>query len=194
MKKHALYFPKNIIASIFAVFIIKILCLVMMISGQVCTDYNGFSVDREENLYVGKPSQIEVYSSDGSFLRSFSSQTSRGYHFTIKDGETVLVDTGAQLHILDLQGNVLSVIDGDYSGVNFSKKFISQNGNQYQVNRILRTSVVLIDGDQKKTVFEMPLLDYMIKLLESFSDIAGVVIAVVAVVKMRGTIKARSSN
>ena len=82
----------------FVVWLICVVSMFMSSSGMICTSYKGFAVDVSGNVYVGKQSKIEVYSTDGRFIRSFSPKTSRGYSFAIYDENTILIDTADKLY------------------------------------------------------------------------------------------------
>ena len=172
MKKFNCFFSKKLSTFIFLICLVKTILFIIVFSGHVCISYNGFAVDKEENLYVGMPSSIKVYSSEGDVLRSFSPKTSRGYSFTIKDGEVVLINTGDKLYTLDLYGNILSVVKCSNSENTNSNKFISKLGNEYVVhNYMFRTSVSILDNGCERIVFKMPIQDYIVKLLDTISDI-----------------------
>ena len=186
MKEIFFIFPKRMTVAIVTVILLKTIMFFVVLSGYVCIDYRGFSVDNEDNLYVGMPSVIKVYSAEGEFLRSFSPKTSRGYSFMVEGGEKVLIDTGNKLFILDLYGNVLSVIEDSYSKINNSNKFVSNSGNEYVVNNnIFRTSVSLLKDGSKSTIFKMPVVDYIIKLLDLVSDIILIALVVIMVISLR---------
>ena len=171
---------------IFIICLIKTILFIIVFSGYVCVDYNGFAVDKEDNLYVGIPSLIKVYSPNGYALRSFSPKTSRGYNFTIKDGEVVLIDQGDKQYALDLYGNFLKDVTNDDLRIGYSSEFISESGNEYKVrNRLFRTSVWVVDGDFERLVFKMPVRDYIVKLLDIISDVVLSISICVLVFKAR---------
>ena len=186
MKGMFFIFPKRMTVAIVTVILLKTIMFFVVLSGYVCIDYRGFSIDNEDNLYVGMPSVIKVYSAEGEFLRSFSPKTSRGYSFMVEGGEKVLIDTGNKLFILDLYGNVLNEIEDSYSRIKNSNKFVSNSGNKYVVNNyIFRTSVSLLRDGSKRTIFKMPALDYIIKLLDWISDIVLIVLVVIMIISFR---------
>lgn len=186
MNFYKYYFSKKTLIFLLLVCLLKSFLFVMVFSGQVCTEYKGFSVDKEENLYIGMPSVVKVYSAEGEYLRSFSPKTSRGYNFTIKDGDTVFIDTGDKLYTLDLYGNVLDVYEGDYSKIKYANKFTSESGNEYVArNNLLRTTVVSLSDGYETEVFKMPVLDYTVKLLEYTTDILFFFFIVLTVIRQR---------
>lgn len=186
MKKYKYCFFNKLSAFIFLICFLKTILFILISSGNVCIDYDGFAVDKDENLYVGMTSLIRVYSPEGDILRSFSPKTSRGYSFTIEDGETVFVDSGDKQYILDLYGNLLSTVMGNYSKAINSDRFISKSGNEYVVhNRMLRTSISIVDDGCESVVFKMPIKDYIVKLLDTISDFVLFISIVVLVFKFK---------
>ena len=159
---------------------------IIVFSGYVCVDYKGFAVDKEDNLYIGTPSLIKVYSQNGYILRSFSPKTSRGYDFTIKDGEVVLIDKGDKQYALDLYGNYLQEVTDDDLRISNSNEFVSESGNVYKVtNRLFRTTIWTVEGNFERLVFKMPIRDYIVKLLDMISDVVLFVSICVLILKHR---------
>lgn len=157
--------------SLFIVCFVKFILFILIFLGIVCIDYEGFAVDKEDNLYIGMPSIINVYSPEGDILRSFSPKTSRGYSFTIEDGETVFIDSGDKQYTLDLYGVFLKTVTGNYPIVTDLDRFISESGNEYIVhNHMFRTTVSVVEDGFEHIVFKMPLRDYTVKLLDTISD------------------------
>ncbi len=84
---------KKIIAMIF-VFIygfISCFSVIGSLTGKYTTSYNGFAVDKEENVYIGFPEgKIKVYK-DNEYVKTIFSGTNRGFDFTIVDGDKIYV-------------------------------------------------------------------------------------------------------
>lgn len=174
--------PKLVIVIVFVVWLIYAASFVLASSGMICTSYKGFAVDVFGNIYVGKQSEIEVYSEDGRFVRSFSSKTSRGYSFAIYDEDTILIDTADKLYTLDLYGNVLSENEENYKRIYNQKVFESVNGDIYRIkNTFFRTSLVCIKNDIENLVFEMPLSDYIGKLIDSLFPVILCIVFIIVV-------------
>lgn len=169
---------------------ICIFILVLEISGNVCTSYRGFAVDNEENIYIGKKN-IEVYSLQGEFLRSINPQTTRGYSFTIASNDNILISTGDYLYTIDLFGNVINkksiddYADDPLSGIS-TKKYISANGKKYIIkNRLFRTGVYRLNGKQEIKIYEMPLFDYIIKLLSYITYLSMITVIPVSIIFLK---------
>ncbi len=97
--------PKFLIVYLVTMWLFIMVFLFTTLTGKVCVSYNGFAVDEDSNLYLGKASCIEVLRPDGEVLRNLSSYTSRGYKFTITEDQTMKISTGDYLYQTDLLGN-----------------------------------------------------------------------------------------
>lgn len=133
-------------------------------SGTVVTSYEGFALDSNENLYLGEYGKINVYK-EGSLLYSVDAHTSRAYAFTIQNDE-ILISTAETVYITDLSGNVInSYKDTDTSLFNelkSNKDSFSLNGSTYKMQKNFgRSRIVKDDG---KVIYQMPLLDYIVKI------------------------------
>lgn len=151
-----------------------ILSIIFFVLGFVLTGISmikndkitGFAVDDEDRLYIGKNSRIEVYDS-GTIEKTISSVTNRGYSFTIKDGE-ILILTGSALYHLDLEGNVKS--SELFSGIgrkDLGKFFEDSNGNCYELKKTLGRTLIMKNENEK--IFQEPLNDYILKCAVFFT-------------------------
>ena len=99
--------------------------------------------------------------------------TSRAYAFTIQNDE-ILISTAETVYITDLSGNVInSYKDTDTSLFNelkSNKDSFSLNGSTYKMQKNFgRSRIVKDDG---KVIYQMPLLDYIVKI-GIFNVVAG---------------------
>lgn len=145
---------------------IVLACFLSMISGHVSISYSGFAIDSSDNLYVGKESKIEKYH-DGVFIETINPKTSRGYAFTILDNDTILLSTASTVYTLDLDGNVISEREDfgtkTFNSLQHQKKFTAANGKTYFLKSSFgRKQIVSEDGD---VIYNMPVKDYIVKLL-----------------------------
>ena len=74
---------KLLVVYLLIVWPIIVLFLLAKITGKINISYEGFAIDHNNDIYLGKDSTIEVLDYDGKVLRSISPYTSRGYKFTI---------------------------------------------------------------------------------------------------------------
>lgn len=157
---------KMLIVYVFIVFPLAFISLVLLISGNVTMFYNGFGIDSSGVLYVGKNLKIEKYL-DGKVFATINPKTSRGYVFTIQKDDTILLSNGSTAYTLDLSGNVINKQEDTgtkiYNELRKGKNaFTTSEGKTYVINsRIGRT---IVTSEEGIVVYEMPLLDYIVKL------------------------------
>lgn len=168
-----------------------LLILVLQINGKVCLSYQGFAVDLDKNIYLGK-NDIEVLDSDGNLIKIIDPMTSRGYKFTIIENKEILIRTGDRLYTKNLSGELISEkIIKDYTNTPLSKthryKYISDDGTEYIMSmRFFRTCIYQINKNEKILIYKMPLLDFSIRIL-SFAVYTSMMIAIlIVIVKTRG--------
>lgn len=146
--------------------LVVLFCLYMIFSGKVSLSMNGFAVDKNEYLYVGKENVIEVYEND-KLLRTINPQTSSAYIFTILNGDTILLSTSTKVYTMDLYGNVLSEKEDDMTKVyndlkKAKKEFAAVNGEKYHLQNTFGRTYISNDTD---VVYEMPILDYIVLIM-----------------------------
>lgn len=152
-----------------------------ILPGIVTISYNGFAVDQDGCLYLGKRNRIEVMDSKGALLRTIPAKPTLNYDFTILNNEIVL-RVGSTLYWMDLSGNVLKeelkserwkeIIPPNNDGI-----FVDANGTKYtmEYSGFLRTSIFKWNGDEKIEIFKMPLFDYSMRLVLIFT-VLGIVL------------------
>ena len=146
--------------------LVVLFCLYMIFSGKVSLSMNGFAVDKDECLYIGKEYTIEVYKND-ELLRTINPQTSRAYIFTILNGDTILLSTSTKVYTMDLYGNVLSEKEDDMTKVyndlqKAKKEFVAVNGEKYHLQNTFGRTYIIKDSN---VIYEMPLLDYIVLIM-----------------------------
>lgn len=173
------------IVSLFIIFFVMLISISLIGSGTVVTSYEGFALDSNENLYLGEYGKINVYK-EGSLLYSVDAHTSRAYAFTIQNDE-ILISTAETVYITDLSGNVInSYKDTDTSLFNelkSNKDSFSLNGSTYKMQKNFgRRRIVKDDG---KVIYQMPLLDYIVKIGILISMLWLAVLAIYLVISFR---------
>lgn len=144
--------------------------LIIQASGKVCISYKGFAIDDDRNIYVGK-SNIEVLNSEGKVIKKIDPMTSRGYKFTIDRNNEILISTGDYLYRKDLFGQLIekkaisNITDDLLSGLS-RYKYTANDGTKYVMKmHFFRTNIYRIEGQEKVSVYKMPLIDYFVRLL-----------------------------
>ena len=162
--------PKTFKTYIFLTFPIVMICLFLIISGKVNLSYYGFAVDSNSNIYLGRTSNIYVINQSGEFKQNISAMTSRGYSFTIIS-DKILISTGEYLYTKSLTGDLIEKKPiNNYKEnplTNISKsEYVDSNGTKYVMkNELFRTHIYRIESNEKIDVYQMPILDYVIKLI-----------------------------
>lgn len=189
--KHLAYFS---IISLLVLFFVMLISISLIGSGTVVTSYEGFALDSNENLYLGVYGEINVYK-DGSLLYSVDAHTLRAYAFTIQN-DKILISDAETVYIMDLNGNVISSYeDADTSLFNKLKKdknSFSLNGNTYKIQKNFgRSRIVKDDG---KVIYQMPILDYIVKIGFLISMVWLVVLAIYWVINFRRKVDVRTKT
>ena len=187
--------PKLFIAYVLSIWPIIMFFLFMIITGKVCVSYEGFAVDSESNLYLGKDYAIEVLNENGEVLRNIFPFTSRGYKFTVTTDNTIIISTGEYLYTTDLLGNLIDkktisdYTDDKLNNIN-SHKFTTSNGTVYVMkNFLLRTYIYRLEESQKVTVYKMPIFDYIVKLSAIMCFVSIIIVVPICIIKWRKMIK-----
>ena len=189
---------KNIIVFLLVVFFsIYWIAIMLVIFGKINISYQGFAIDSKNNLYIGYGSGIIKKYKDKTLLRTISAQTSRGYDFTILENDVIYVDCGNRAHYIDSNGTVLKTITKDiprFTELRPSlKEFLSTNGTLYRLeNSFGRTKIVEYSNTKKTIIYEMPLFDFLVKILVGYGTVLFMIIVTLFVWKnRRETIRGR---
>lgn len=146
-------------------------CSVSAVTGKACLFYNGFAVDGDGNLYIGKTQVIEVLKPNGDVLRRIDPCTSRGYRFTMDADQTLWIDTGGYLYRTDRFGTRIESreIHGDGLSVSVLYEYVSADGTAYRMkNRFLRPCIVRMEEQEDVVIYKMPVFDSAVRLLLIF--------------------------
>lgn len=148
-----------------------IFCFVSAVTGKACLFYNGFAVDGDGNMYIGKDHVIEVLKPDGGVLRRIDPCTSRGYRFTMDAAQTLWIDTGEYLYRTDRFGARIESreIHGDGLSVSVLYEYVSADGTAYRMkNRFLRPCIVRTEEPEDVVIYKMSVFDCTVRLLLVF--------------------------
>ncbi len=177
MKKYYLLIMLGAVAGI-----IMFTCIAMLISGKASIVINGFAVDVDNQLYVGKGKEIVVLK-DGAVVRTIDPPTSRTYKFTIVDGKTILLSTSTKVYMMDLYGNIISesIDEGTktYNRLQWKKIYMDERGSEYTLESRWGRTRILKEG---VSIYEMPMRDYIVRILFITAFVAVFVLGIVAAV------------
>lgn len=157
---------------------------------NLTTSYEGFAVDREENIYIGRYTHIYVISPEGEVLRMIDARTNRGYKFTIKKN-TIFILASTSLYKLDLFGEELEEPVDYYSletgqKPSFSyRRFISDDGTKYIMRSpLFRTTIYRLSDSGAEPVFQMPPVEYAARLILIISSTCWVIGGAIQLVRV----------
>ena len=179
--------PKILIIFLSIYFPIFLTYFLLILTGKACISYEGFAIDSNDNIYVGKDAKIDVYNPNGEWIREINTITTRGYRFTIQDDQ-ILLDASTHLLTFDLNGNLISKKEISESVLSTlgRRRFVTESGVVYTMeNRFFRTSIFRNEGDQKIEVYKMPMLDFIVRIMFFGSIISGFIVIPIIIVKWR---------
>lgn len=158
--------PRLLFIYVPIVFLVFMVSGIFLSTGNVCFFLSGFAVDGAGDVYIGTNQEIEVYR-ENEKIRSISPGTSRAYAFGIQDDQLV-ISTGVNVYITDLEGRVLSEEkDDDTETFNklqrYSKTGQDKDGNVYVLKEHMGRYTVM--KNETETVYRMPLFDVVLKYL-----------------------------
>ena len=156
--------------------------------GWVAASYEGFALDSEERLYVGKNTGIEVYE-NGNKIRTISPPSSRAYVFTVSD-DKIVSSVGNMIYVMNLEGEIIEKQTISYDThlklKRNSKRFVSESGNEYISSSCL--GYYRIVRDDGVCVYSMPVLDYIVNVVASFALVLSYLIFVTTMLIKTGRI------
>ena len=157
-------------------------------TGSFTFRYCSWAADNEGCIYVGKDSNITVYSPEGVVLRTISTDTSSQYRFTIVDEELCL-EKDRVLYTMDLNGNKLGTVPhadiNTYIKLHFnSRRFTTSDGALYIMAKpFFRPTIYHIVNGSAVKVFQMPWHEYIMRLFVLAYFISGFIIIPVELIR-----------
>lgn len=183
MREHKIVFPKIPLVMLLALLLIDVSMQYTITHNQIYTSYIGFAIDSHENVYLGVQSRIIVVDANGVELYSFSTISTRGYSFTINEKDQILLRSTAYLYTMDLHGNVLkeeAVTEKSDRILPLNKSmrsFRDAEGSVYQMKRrFFRVEIYKYKDGKASLIYQMPLLNYVMKLVCDFISLCYVIL------------------
>ena len=173
--------------------------IVGLLSNKFDISYQGFAVDNEENFYLGFYSGKIKKINDGKVLKTISAQTSRGYDFTITENDTLYITCGDVAYFVDLDGNILEKITDNiqpFYKYRYNKSvFVASDGTKYERKiNFGKTKFIKHQDQQEITVYEMPLEDYLAKLILVVGSVIIYGTIIVFIIKQRRPIRGQNTR
>lgn len=172
---------KPLIIFLCVVFPIVAFCFFMIISGQATVTIKGFAVDPDNNLYIGKEHNIDVYKNK-QIIKSIPIKYSN-YAFTIDDGSEIMLSANNYTYHLDLQGNEL-IKEKDtqtYSKLCRINNYVADNGDTYRKSNLFGYTRII--RNNYETVYSTPIFDYVILLILVLTFLCIIIFIVIYLLK-----------
>jgi len=130
---------------------------------------SGLVVDEEGNIYIGLAfyGKIQVYNSDGVFLRNWHAGASGGaFNMAISENQNIIVSTarGDKQIVFDKLGKVISekTIESIYSETRNSKlEYITKDGKIYQDTGAFFPKIGILSPEERTIVDQNVILKIM---------------------------------
>ena len=143
-----------------------------LMSGDAHIDYSGIAVHKDGNLYIGSEGnrtegKMYVIDPSGNLVETFKVPAYSPYEFTVTE-TGVLVNTNSYIYTLDLHGRVIKreEFSGPMRNLTSPKEVVTEDGKVYTMKtHFLRTIVQVQEGETVSTIFEMPMLDYVVRIM-----------------------------
>ena len=144
--------------------------MIGVLSNRYNISYKGFAVDSKGTVYVGFNSGRIKKFDNNKLIGSISAQTSRGYDFTIIENDVLYIDCGDRAYFTDSDGNIVEKITDNiepfYKFRRDKSVFIANDGTEYKKKfNFGRTEIIKYENEEDKTVYQMPLGDYCVKII-----------------------------
>ena len=142
----------------------------LSVTDTITTNYNGFAVDSSGLLYVGEAKGIVVYN-NGEFVEVVYSTNAASWAFTVQD-DKLYVAVVRKIRIMDLSGTLIETID-DHQRKGFYRLYYQRNtfdtndSKYIASNRFGFYKITKHSSEESTTVFQMPVLYYVIKIVQT---------------------------
>lgn len=162
--------------ALLAVFVLP--CVILWAAGVMTMPMECFAVDSDGVVFVGTNSQIEVYE-DKELIRTFSAQTSRGYHFCIEN-DTILLRTSTKIFRLNLDGVVIdqwSRYDSNAPTLQEeTNQILAADGNTYTRDMVWLRERIVRNGEE--VVYQISVINAVVRIVMFLSIVLFLVFTI----------------
>ena len=134
------------------------------------SQWHGFGVDSEGNVYIAKQAEIQCYY-ENNLISTFCIQGYKAFSITIQPDNTLLAVLPDQSHTYDLRGKLLSVSEESdtilYNKLLYRTSVQSSNGSEYSCSRIL--GYTRISNHNGVILYQTPISEYVMLILGTIS-------------------------
>lgn len=144
------------------------------------TEWHGFGVDSSGRVYIGKQSEILVYS-DRECVQEIKIPKYKAYYFTVRDNDTILIASALEVDTYDLTGNLLDTIPDPGLDKYYELKGVltiqHPSGDAYKVRNVFGFRT--ITKNSETIVYQTPIGDVLLTVLAILSFITVIALALV---------------
>jgi hypothetical protein len=140
--------------------LLGLISLLLLFTGNAAMDINGFGVDSQGRMYIGRLHQIDIYV-DGEKQDTIQIPKYRVWTFSVQEDDTILLSDAKVAYTMDLSGNIISEADDSsartYAGLWPRTKITGNDGKLYRVFGLWRTQIVCVENNE--VVYQIPFVD-----------------------------------
>lgn len=165
------------VSTIFVGITVSVLMLTAIgyLANSNTVSWSGFAIDERGLLYIAGTGVIDVIQ-QGNKVRELDVPTSRGFDFTIENGDTIIVITGTECYKLDLCGNIIDKSDANQDLrakiVKESSQYTTKDGLTYCKSAPWgRPQIAFLQNGKEMVAYQMPIIDYIVRIILFFAAI-----------------------
>lgn len=172
---------KSVMAAFCAlIFAIMLGFISMIIQNFADAKYDIYSIagDSEGRMYVGKPGVIEIWE-QGKQSGTIDPQAGRGYYFTIRPDDTILVAASSTVYHLTLDGALIGSweepgLDTYYQLQQNRNRHTSSSGDEYVLRQSLWWSRIVKNGNE--IVYKLSSAAFIARIMSYISTAALIIL------------------
>ena len=146
-------------------FLCILLFFVIIAFGCGSLEFNGFGIDSNGLLYVGRLHQIEIYKEDKQ-IQKLTTPADRGWVMTVDDKNNIVVSNMSTVFILDSDGSVITTHKDIHSERYYKTRSIRQikmlDGSIYDLKHKWIWPTIQKNGT---TIYRVPFVDFAVRIL-----------------------------
>ncbi len=178
---------KILITYVLIVAPVLMICIIILSTKCVSVTWNGIAVDSAGHLYLGTNAKVQVYSGE-ELINTFYTSGNGSSRFEVQDDNTIYLCVGNKKYTLDAEGGIIDIkehvqLQEQESIQEMQNRFEANDGSVYTIkSKFGRLFVVC---NENKTVFKMPMADYIVKLVLLSCSISIFVVVLWVIVRSK---------
>lgn len=146
-------------------FLCILLFFAIIVFGCGSLEFNGFGIDSNGLLYIGRLHQIEIYN-EGKQIQKLTTPADRGWVMAVDDKDNILVSNMSTIIILDTDGSVITTHKDIHSERYYKIRSIRQvkmlDGSIYELKHKWIWPTIQRNGT---TIYRVPFADFVTRVL-----------------------------